>query len=177
LTHADVRAIVLARFRELPEGSLWDVGAGLGGVAVELARAFPRREVVAVERSAERSGFLAINRARFGAYNLRLIAGEAPEALDHAGRPSGVFLGGSGGRLRDILALVLDRLLPTGRLVATFVGLENLAETMEALKRAGWPAAITQAQLSHDAPLAGLTTLVAQRPVWILRAIRPGSLE
>ncbi|MBX6314916.1 MAG: precorrin-6y C5,15-methyltransferase (decarboxylating) subunit CbiE, partial [Isosphaeraceae bacterium] len=53
LTHADVRVIALSRFRELPEGPLWDIGAGLGGVAVELARAFPAREVVAIERSPE----------------------------------------------------------------------------------------------------------------------------
>ncbi|HEX8202297.1 MAG TPA: precorrin-6y C5,15-methyltransferase (decarboxylating) subunit CbiE, partial [Isosphaeraceae bacterium] len=59
LTHADVRAVTLARFRDLPEeGTIWDVGAGLGGVSVELARAFPGREVVAVEQSEPRRSFL-----------------------------------------------------------------------------------------------------------------------
>ncbi len=36
LTHADVRAVVLGRFRSLPPGPLWDLGAGLGGVAITL---------------------------------------------------------------------------------------------------------------------------------------------
>ena len=38
LTHADARAVVVARFHGLLEGPIWDIGAGLGGVAVELAR-------------------------------------------------------------------------------------------------------------------------------------------
>ena len=37
LTHADARAVVVARFHGLLEGPIWDIGAGLGGVAVELA--------------------------------------------------------------------------------------------------------------------------------------------
>lgn len=173
LTHADVRALVLARFRELPAGPLWDIGAGLGGVAVELARSFPAREVVAVERSEDRLSFLRLNRTRFGAYNLRVVAGEAPEALDGEASPAGIFVGGTGGRLDDVLAFARDRLLPSGRLVANFVGLEHLAETVSALKKAAWPVNLTHVQISHDQPLAGLTTLLPQRPVWVVRAIRP----
>ena len=44
LTHADVRVVTLSRFRDLPEGPIWDVGAGLGGVSIELAHAFPAVE-------------------------------------------------------------------------------------------------------------------------------------
>ncbi|MDR3637199.1 MAG: precorrin-6y C5,15-methyltransferase (decarboxylating) subunit CbiE [Isosphaeraceae bacterium] len=173
LTHADVRAIVLARFRELPEGPIWDVGAGLGGVAVELARAFPRREVVAVERSAERLSYLGINRARFGAYNLRIVAGEAPEALAGEARPAAIFIGGSGGRLRGVLDQAQEHLLPSGRLVANFLGLENLADALAMLRSAAWRFSVTQVAVSHDQPLAGLTTLVPERPVWVVRAVRP----
>ncbi len=173
LTHADVRAIVLSRFRELPEGPIWDIGAGLGGVAIELARAFRTREVLAVERSPRQASFLALNRARFGTYNLRLVAGEAPEALDGEEPPAGVFLGGSAGRLTDILALVMRRLIPLGKLVANFVCLENLTETLAVLKHAGWPTQLSQIMISHDQVLGGLTSLVPQRPVWVLRSTRP----
>ncbi|MCA1686803.1 MAG: precorrin-6Y C5,15-methyltransferase (decarboxylating) subunit CbiT, partial [Planctomycetia bacterium] len=155
---------------------IWDIGAGLGGVSVELARAYPGLEVVSVERSPDRLGDLRANRLNFRAYNLRIVAGEAPGALiEEQERPSAVFLGGSGGRLGPILDLVSTRLKPGGRLVADFVGLENLSHCLERVRGLGWALELTQVQLNHAQPLAGLTTLAPERPVWIFRAFRPES--
>lgn len=173
LTHEDVRSLVLRRFRGLGVGPFWDLGAGLGGVSVELARAFPGSEVVSVERSPERVELLKINRSRFEAWNIRVVAGEAPGALSDEEPPIGVFLGGTGGRLAPILSLVAERLQPGGRLVANFVGLENLVSVLDCFKGLGWAVDLTEVHLSQGRPLAGLTTLVPLRPVWVVRANRP----
>jgi precorrin-6Y C5,15-methyltransferase (decarboxylating) len=176
LTHEDVRALVLRRFRGLVDGPIWDIGAGLGGVSVELARAFPGREVVAAERSDERLAFLRENRVRFGAYNIRVVAGEAPECLAWAeDPPAGVFLGGSGTRLTAIVGLLTQTLRPEGRVVANFIGLENLQEFLAAMDGLGWPKALAQAHIHVGQTLAGLTTFVPQRPVWLVEATRPRS--
>ncbi len=172
LTHSDVRAVSLARFRDLPGGPIWDVGAGLGGVSVELARAFPGRDVVAIERSPDRLPFLVENRKRFEAWNLRIVAGDAPDALLGEERPAAVFLGGSGGRLGPILDAVADRLVPGGLVVANFVGLENLAESLARFRSLGWKEDVTEVRISPARPLAGLTTFVPIRPVWVVRARR-----
>jgi precorrin-6Y C5,15-methyltransferase (decarboxylating) len=172
LTHADIRAIVVGRFRELPPGPLWDIGAGLGGVAVGLSRAFPGREVVAVERSAEQGAYLRWNRRRFGAYNMRVIEGTAPACLDGEPDPAGVFLGGSGGHLDAILDTVVRRLIHRGILVANFVTLEHLGRGLDRLRQAGWPHEVTQVLISPGQDLAGLTVLTPQRPVWVVRADR-----
>jgi len=173
LTHEDVRALVLRRFRGLSGGTIWDVGAGLGGVAVELARGFPGSEVVAVERSASQVALLRVNRARFAAFNLRVLEGEAPDCLRGEEPPSAVFLGGTGGHLDAILDLVADRLRPGGRVVANFVGLENLTTALARLRALGWPADLREIRVSQARPLAGLTTFLPLRPVWIVRADRP----
>jgi precorrin-6B C5,15-methyltransferase / cobalt-precorrin-6B C5,C15-methyltransferase len=173
LTHADVRAMTLARFRDVPEGAIWDIGAGLGGVSVELARAFPDREVVAVERSDEQRSYLHENRRRFAAYNIRVVPGEAPDVLTEEESPAAVFLGGSGGRLDAILELVLKRTRASGVLVANFVSIENLSSTLARLRAAEWSADLTQVSVAHGQTLAGLTTLAPQRPVWVVRAARP----
>jgi len=173
LTHADVRAITLTRFFGVPGGPIWDVGAGLGGVAVDLARAFGGVEIVGFEQSETQRGFLRENRARLAAHNLRIVAGEAPGCLDGVERRAGVFLGGRGGRLDPILDVVFEQMLPCGKLVANFVGLENLARFSERVRLRGWPFDLTQVQVSHGRPLAGLTTLVPLRPVWVVRATRP----
>jgi precorrin-6B C5,15-methyltransferase / cobalt-precorrin-6B C5,C15-methyltransferase len=173
LTHADVRAVVLNRFHDVPNGPLWDIGAGLGGVSIGLARQFRRVEVVAIERSPAQLEFLRENRRRFQAWNLRIAAGAAPDILANEAPPAGVFLGGSGGRLSAILDLVITRLLPRGSFVADFVGLENLTTTLERLRAAGWSPRVTQIHVSHSQELAGLTTLSPLRPVWVIRAVKP----
>ncbi|HMB03430.1 MAG TPA: bifunctional cobalt-precorrin-7 (C(5))-methyltransferase/cobalt-precorrin-6B (C(15))-methyltransferase, partial [Isosphaeraceae bacterium] len=173
LTHADVRAVVLARFWGLPDGPVWDVGAGLGGVAISLARSFPEREVVAVERSPVQGSSLRLNRLRLGAYNLRIVEGSAPECLEGEEAPAGVFLGGTGGALDAVLDLVFERLGPLGVLVANFVGLENLGRGLDRLRGAGWSPEVTQVSISHGQALAGLTVLTPERPVWVVRAVWP----
>ena len=176
LTHSDVRGVILRRFREMPPGPIWDIGAGLGGVSVELARAFPAREVLAIERSDTQLGFLQRNRVRFGAYNIQVVAGEAPECLEEQTEvPAAVFLGGSGGRLGPIIDLVSRRLVDGGIVVGTFVSLENLTHCLERIRGLGWREDLSQVQVSPARRLAGLTTFVPQRPVWTLRAVRPHS--
>jgi precorrin-6Y C5,15-methyltransferase (decarboxylating) len=173
LTHQDVRAVSLARFRDLPYGSIWDIGAGLGGVSIDLARAFRGVEVVAFERSSVQASHLLENRKRFATFNLRVVEGEAPGCLSAQARPSAVFLGGTGGRLDPILDVVFDRLVVGGVLVANFVGFENLARFQERVKAAGWVFELTQVQINHGRPLGGLTTLVPLRPVWVAWSRRP----
>lgn len=173
LTHADVRAVAVTRFQRLPEGTIWDIGAGLGGMAVALARTFPDRDVLAIERSSAQADFLRINRARFGVYNLRVIEGEAPGGLTDEESAAAVFLGGSGGKLDAILDFVFERLEPGGILVANFVGIENVARTLERVRQVGWRPEVVQVQVGQGQNLAGLTTLAPLRPVWIVSAIRP----
>jgi precorrin-6Y C5,15-methyltransferase (decarboxylating) len=175
LTHQDVRAVTLARFFDLPHGPIWDVGAGLGGVSIDLASAFRGVDVVAFERSAVQVRHLSENRKRFAVFNLRIVEGEAPEALMEEARPSGVCLGGTGGRLDAILDVVFDRLLEGGVLVANFVGLENLGRFLERVKGQGWPVELSQVQISQGRPLGGLTTFVPLRPVWVVQSRRPMS--
>ncbi len=175
LTHAEIRAVTLSRFRDLPDGPIWDVGAGLGGMSVELARAFPGREVVAIERDPTQLDYLRANRLRLGAFNLRILAGEAPEGLTGEPPPSGIFVGGSSGRLGAILDLAVGRLVQGGVLVANFVGLEHLTTCLERLRAEGWPSEVAQVQVSQGRLLGNLTTFVPLRPVWIVRGVHPGS--
>jgi precorrin-6Y C5,15-methyltransferase (decarboxylating) len=173
LTHADIRALTLARFRDLPDGPIWDIGAGLGGVSVELARAFPEREIVAIERSEDQLSYLRANRLRLSAFNLRIVVGEAPECLSEEPAPAAVFLGGSGGRLDAILDVCFARIGSGGVLTANFVSLENVTRCLERCRAAGWNPELAQAQVNRAESLGGLTVFAPQRPVWILRAARP----
>src|SRR5262249_50811511 len=153
MSRQEVRAVTLAKLlaTDFPGDTAWDIGAGLGTVAVEIAVLRPHVDVVAVERDPERAAYLQQNRKRFHAYNIRIFEGSAPEALaNETERPRYVFVGGSGDRLAAILDLVADRLREDGRLVANFVTLEHLSLTLERLRTWGWPFEIVEVGVSRS---------------------------
>jgi precorrin-6Y C5,15-methyltransferase (decarboxylating) len=186
MTRQEVRSVVLGKLggKLDPGDTVWDVGAGLGTVAVELAVLRPHVEVIAMERDPARAALARENRLRFGAYNMTVLEGTAPEVLVQgllAGasglcqreRPRQVFVGGSGEHLPAILDLVAERLLGGGRLAANFVTLEHLALTLERLRKWGWPFEVTEVHVARSDSLAGLTGLRPQRGVFLVCADRP----
>jgi len=121
ITKGEVRAAVIHSL-SLPEsGVLWDVGAGSGSVGLECARFFPDLQVLAVERNEEQWQNIEANRHTYSAWNLQLIKGAAPEALQNLPDPDRIFIGGSGGNLEEILEYCSERLLPGGRIVVNAV--------------------------------------------------------
>ena len=105
MTKQLVRAAVLAKLGVTADDVCWDIGAGTGGVSVELA--LQAAEVWAVERNPEGIALIEENRRAFGAYNLHVVEGAAPEALDALPTPDVVFIGGSGGAMAAIVEAAL----------------------------------------------------------------------
>jgi precorrin-6Y C5,15-methyltransferase (decarboxylating) len=172
MTRQEVRSILLGKLGPTQPGdTVWDIGAGLGTVSVEIAVLRPDVEVIAVERDPARAVYLHQNRERFDAYNIRMIEGTAPDALEmEKEKPQIIFLGGSGEHLPAILELVLSRLRSGGRLLANFVTLENLTAFLQKLREWKWPFEITEIQIARSDSLAGLTGLKPHRAVFLVCA-------
>ena len=121
ITKSEVRAAVIHRLR-LPEaGVFWDVGAGSGSISLEAARCFPSLSVYAVEKKEEELANIWTNVSRHKCSNVNIIAGEAPEVLGELPVPDCVFVGGSGGRLEEILSFLDEVSKATTRVVMTAV--------------------------------------------------------
>ncbi|MBU0944491.1 MAG: precorrin-6y C5,15-methyltransferase (decarboxylating) subunit CbiE [Proteobacteria bacterium] len=121
ITKNEVRAASLHSLRLPREGVLWDVGAGSGSVGLEVARLFPGISVLAIEKEEAQWHNILTNRKHFAAWNLKLVKGMAPEALEELADPNRVFVGGSGGNLEKILDHCVARLLPGGIIVVNAV--------------------------------------------------------
>jgi precorrin-6Y C5,15-methyltransferase (decarboxylating) len=118
LTHAEVRAISLARLAAVPGQQLWDIGAGSGSIGIEWMRAHRSCRAVAVEVEEERAERIARNATRLGVPYLRVVRGRAPDVLARLPRPDAVFIGG--GLATPLLVETCWEALPIGgRLVAT----------------------------------------------------------
>ncbi len=165
MTKQEVRAAALAKLGVGPDDICWDIGAGTGSVSVELA--LQAKAVYAVEPRCDALCLAAENRKKHAAWKLRLIEGTAPEALEGLPVPDAVFVGGSGGRLREILHAV-HRANVGSRVCVSAVSLENLQEATETLRELGFRPEVCQISVSRGKEAGDLTLMLAHNPVWLI---------
>ena len=133
MTKSEVRAVALSKLRLTERAVCYDIGAGTGSVAIEMALQAKHGHVYAVERRDDAVELLKKNQAAFHVENLTVISGTAPEACRDLPAPTHVFIGGSAGNLRDILSMLLAK-NPHVRIVVTAVSLESIAELTACMK-------------------------------------------
>ena len=170
LTKREVRAATLAALAPVAGQFLWDVGAGCGSVAIEWLRAAPGAAAWAVERSAERRALIADNATALGAPELKVIPGDAPDALGDLPPPDAVFVGG-GATAPGLLAACWHALTPGGRLVANVVTLEG--EQALSVFRESTGGQMTRIAVSRAEPVGGFTGWRPLMPVTQLTAVKP----
>lgn len=170
MTKEEVRAVSLAQLALTRDAVVYDVGAGTGSVSVEAARCSDRIRVYAVEKNPRALELLEQNRRKFYADGIRIIGGQAPEALDDLEPPTHVFIGGSGGRLKEILKAVTGK-NPEVRIVINAISVETIKEVMDAEQEGLLPyMEITQLCVSRSRELAGYHMMTGLNPVYIISA-------
>lgn len=167
MTKQEVRAAVLAKLAPDPGDILWDVGAGTGSVSIELALAASWGRTYAVEREKKACGLIRINREKLGAWNLKLIEGAAPQALECLEVPDAVFIGGTGGSMEKVVNLVLSR-NPRVRICISAICIETLYQAVQALQESGIQPEVTQIGISRGKAAGSLHMLMANNPVFLI---------
>lgn len=165
MTKQEVRAAVLSKLGVAPTDICWDIGAGTGSVSVELA--LHGQTVWAVERDAAALEAAEANRKKFGAWNLRLRAGAAPEALAGLPAPDKVFVGGTGGKMREVLRAV-HAANARARVCVSAIALESLQQAVSELEALGYETEITQISVSRSRNAGGLHMMMAQNPIFLI---------
>ena len=124
--------------------------------------------VYAVERKPEAVALLHENRIKLGGYNVKIIEGPAPEALENLPAPDCVFVGGSGGKCGRFWHLPGEK-NPEVRVVVNAIALETLFAAQTALKELGFSdIEVTQLAATRGKPIGAYTMLTANNPVFIL---------
>jgi precorrin-6Y C5,15-methyltransferase (decarboxylating) len=163
VTKAEVRAVTLSKLRLPRSGVAWDVGAGSGSVAIEMAALAPALRVFAVEQHAADTARIVDN-ARTYDVAIDVVHGTAPDALDALPDPDRAFVGGGGA---PVLDAALARLRPGGRVVATFAALDRAAAAYERLGN------LAEISVARGRPLAGGVRLDAENPVFVVWGPEP----
>lgn len=173
MTKKEVRRLSLEKMRIGVGAVCYDIGAGTGSVAVEMAMAIRRRggngEVYAIERNEEGLELIRSNMQKFhGSWQgAHIIKGEAPEALEELPPPTHAFIGGSGGRMEEIVESLL-RANPHVRIVANAITLETVGEILKCMKRFGFEQGeITQIWAAPVRPVGNCHMPVSCNPVYV----------
>lgn len=176
MTKSEVRAVCLSKLQLTEHAICWDVGAGSGSVAIEMALQAASGEVYAIERKDAAVELLRENTRRFGLENLTIVPGLAPDACRDLPAPTHVFIGGSAGNMRQILEEILTK-NPNARIVATAVTLESVAELTQCMKAI--PFAFTEVvsmTVAKDRKAGPYHLMMGQNPIHIF-TMQGGSEE
>lgn len=167
MTKEEVREISICKLRLSAGAVVWDIGSGTGSIAVEIAGLSDEIQVYAIEKKGEAAELIRRNREHFGLENIRLVETEAPGGLMELPMPTHAFIGGSGGRMREILD-VLYRKNPKLRIVINAVSMETICEIREILD--SYPVEqeeIVQLQVARCAKAGEYHLLRAENPVFV----------
>jgi len=165
ITKDEVRALVIHKLKVPSSGIVWDIGAGSGSISLELSLLFPELTIFAVEKDLEMLTLLEENKKRYKA-RYKIIPGEAPQILSNLPKPHRVFIGGSGGRLLELLDAVINA--GPEILVLTVALLENLCQALPYLREKGYEVDVTQLCAFRSKDLEGMFRLSPQNPIFVI---------
>ncbi len=167
MTKAEVRAFTLSRLALKPDAVCCDIGCGTGSVSVEMAFAAYHGHVFAIDQSAEAIRLTQANAKRFHIGNLTAICARAPEALCDLPALDAVFIGGSGGNMEEIFALVLQK-NPRAQIVVNAIALESALSAIGTFQSRNIEPEVVQLSAARARTLKGLHLMTAQNPIWII---------
>lgn len=155
ITKMPIRLLTLQAL-DLPRRHVfWDIGFCTGSVSIEARLLFPHLEIHAFEIRPECEAIIHENARRFGAPGINVHIGDFLQTPLPFGEepgvrlPDAVFIGGHGGRLKEIMSKVLTVLAPGGVIVFNSVSSPHVPTDSRQL----WDEACAALSLSQAPPL------------------------
>ncbi|MBO7069202.1 MAG: precorrin-6y C5,15-methyltransferase (decarboxylating) subunit CbiE [Bacteroidaceae bacterium] len=152
ITKMPVRLLTLQAL-ELPKRHVfWDIGFCTGSVSIEARLQFPHLQIEAFEIRPECEAIIQENARKHGAPGINVHMGDFLVNCDSVatnGTPDAVFIGGHGGRLKEIMEKVLTVLADDGVIVFNSV----VAPKVLTDSRQLWDEACEELGLHQELPL------------------------
>lgn len=167
ITKMPIRLLTLQAL-DLPRRHVfWDIGFCTGSVSIEARLQFPHLHIDAFEIRPECEAIIHENARRFGAPGINVHMGDFLQMdISSLPRPDAVFIGGHGGKLKEIMKKVLTVLADDGIIVFNSV----VAPKVLTDSRKLWDEACEELGLKQDTPLH--IQLNDNHPITILKCRR-----
>ena len=122
ITKMPIRLLTLQALELSDQRTLWDIGFCTGSISIEARLQFPHLHVCSFEIRPECEDIIRKNARRFGVPGIDVYMGDFLKTdITPLPRPEAVFIGGHGGRLKEIMESVLKVLSPDGVIVMNSV--------------------------------------------------------
>lgn len=171
MTKSEIRASVISKLGIRPDDICVDIGAGTGSVTVEMALSAWNGRVIAIEQNENAIELIRANLNKFHIGNTEVILGEASEVLAGIEALNVAFVGGSNGRLKEILAHVYA-INPEARVVVDAIALETLSAACDCFRAFGMIPEVTQINVAKNRAVGSLNLMMASNPVYLIRGKR-----
>ncbi|MBU3110907.1 precorrin-6Y C5,15-methyltransferase (decarboxylating) subunit CbiT [Clostridium lacusfryxellense] len=167
MTKEDVRILSVVKLELEEDYKVLDIGAGTGSVSIQIAKICKNGKVIAIEKDEDALVVLNQNKEKFKTHNLEIVNAEAMEVQPSiAEEYDGIFVGGSGGNIADIIEKYGDKLKKGKNIVLNFITLNNVYKAMEALKGLNYEVECVQVQVSKTKGQSYM--LMANNPIFIV---------
>lgn len=161
ITKMPIRLASIAAMELDRKNSFWDIGFCTGSISIEAKLAFPHLHVTAFEIRKEGKELMEANSRKFHAPGINAVIGDFLTAdISRLESPEAVFIGGYGGRMKEMLAKVKTVLAAGGCIVFNSVSEESRTTFIEATTALGMKPEILHTIKVDD-----------NNPITILRAI------
>ena len=169
----EVRTLVLGKAQIKRDDIIIDMGAGTGSLSIEAAFQAFNGKVYAIEREDEGVQLIEANRKKFCRENLEIIHGSAPESAMKLPSADVILVGGSGGKLLDILHYSIQRLKSEGRLIITAVTIETLYTALHFMQdQSNFSTEAFGVQITRLKNLSASNMFQALNPIYIITCIK-----
>jgi len=167
MTKAEVRCNAVAALQIGHDAVCWDIGCGTGSVSVEMAFRCTNGQVYAFDHNEKATALTEENAHRFSCDNISVITGKCPGILEEYPAPDAVFIGGTGGKLSEILNIIASK-NPFAHIALTAVSLETLSQASVLFEQYCESFQIVQIAVTRTKQIGSHTMFDAQNPVWLL---------
>jgi len=168
MTKKEVRILTVASLSIAEKDIVYDIGAGTGSLSIEASSCCPLGKVYAIEEKPQAVALLKENRQKFSAWNMEIIIGTAPMILKELPPPQKVLIGGSGGKLEEIIKTVLEK-NPEVEFAINTVTLETLAEALRVMREFEMKeVSYTQVAVSNAKEVGSYHMMMAQNPIFLI---------
>ena len=165
ITKMPIRLLTLRALDLPPRHVLWDIGFCTGSVSIEAKLQFPHLQIEAFEIRPECEAIIRENARRFGTPGINIHMGDFLETdISSLPRPDAVFIGGHGGKLKEIMAKVLTVLADDGCIVMNSVKAPKVVTDSHQL----WDEACQELGLKQEPPMRII--IDEHHPIEILKA-------
>lgn len=174
MSKEEIREVSICKLRLHKGAVVYDIGSGTGSIAIEIAALSSDIQVYAIEKKEEALSLIQTNKDKFELDNITIKEMIAPDGLSNLPTATHAFIGGSGGRLKEIIT-TLRQINNKMRVVINAVTIETICTIKEILSmNITKEEEIIQLNINKVRERGNYHLMQSENPVWICTFIFNG---